>query len=239
MMDRLPPELFGIILEQVCSLDDLGSLWLVNKQVAWMCDSIRPKTLWRIAYRTCWRKCEYHQEEEDCPGCSVVESALEDPASVPFKVRTWLYRRASRQSFGCSEEALQGCMVACWKDMDFNPYSRERGDRKLGIQMDAEGDSDEEDERGRNSVDREEGEWERVWLIFKRHLVMQRVQRVNVGDPTVPLEWKRHAPGSVEAEMALKRMEGWEIREIREMIAFMISLQYEHYAYGERRDVAG
>lgn len=140
-----------------------------------MCDSIRFKTLWRIAYRTCWRKCENHQEKEDYPGCSVVKPALENPGSVLFKVRAWLYRRASRQSFGCSEEALQGYMVACWEDMDFNPYSPERGGSKLGIQMDAEGDSDEEDERGRNSVDRGEGEWERVWLIFKRHLVMQRV----------------------------------------------------------------
>ena len=52
-----PTEVFGTLLEHVCSLGDLGALWLVNRQVAWLCGSIRPKTLWRITYRTCWSEC--------------------------------------------------------------------------------------------------------------------------------------------------------------------------------------
>lgn len=114
-MDTLPVEVFGSVLEHVCSLNDLGALWRVNRRMALLCGSVRPKTLWRITYRTCWSDCWRHDEVEEGIGCScncsVVAPALYDPTSAPFKVRAWLYRRASIRSFGRSEEALGGCAV--------------------------------------------------------------------------------------------------------------------------------
>jgi len=126
-------------------------------------------------------------------------------------------------------------MVHYWQDMDVNPYSIWRGYSKLGTMVNAEG-APVEDELGRTCFDREAGEWERVWLIFKRHLAMQRVQRVNTKDLTVPLEWKRASPGTVEAEMALKRMEE---RELREREAFTISLKQGHCTFLGRRGMKG
>jgi hypothetical protein len=187
-MDNLPAEVFDIVLEHIQSLDDLGALSLVNRQAARQCLDIRPKVLWRIAYRTCRGYCNRHGEEKGawCPcDCSVVVPALEEPESVPFKVRAWLYRRASARSFGISEEALERCIIPVEEDMK-NPYAfdildPENARRKLGV---PHGDYCEED-------DVEEREWNLIWLTFKRHLVMQRVQRVNVGDWMVRPEWKR------------------------------------------------
>ena len=53
--------------------------------------------------------------------CSVVAPALEEPESVPFKVRAWLYRRASLRSFERSEEDLGRCIVQKKEDLR-NPY---------------------------------------------------------------------------------------------------------------------
>ena len=174
-MDTLPAELFDVLLEHIWSLDDLGALCLVNQRAARLCANILPKTLWRIAHRTCHADCDNHQDEFPC-GCSVVVPALQEPESVPFKVRAWLYRRASVRSFGTSEEVLRRCIVSVNEDMknpyEYDPYDPEHGRRKLGIPFEefCEGD------------DFEEREWKKVWLIFKRHLV---------GDGTVRPEWRK------------------------------------------------
>jgi len=186
----LPPEVMYNVLEHVDSLDDLGSLSLANKWMADLVGNIRAKTLWRIAYRTCHRRgCDLHQEEQDevspC-NCSVVVPALQEPGSAPFKVRQWLYRRASMRAFGSSKEALSGCIISKQDDLK-NPYTMDifNGfDKRLG-----RADACEED------VDVEEREWDQVWLIFKRHLVMQRVQRVNLGDGRVKAGWRRDGEG--------------------------------------------
>ena len=179
-MEILPVELFGMLLEHISSLNDLGALWLVNRQTARLCAIIPAKTVWRITYRTLDRDCEHHMADEEAPdefpcNCSVVKPALEDPRSVPFKVRAWLYRCASVRSFGRSNESLSGCIVSIEDDVE-NPFDPERGRRKLGIPW---------HEVCEEDSDIETGEWAKVWLILKRHLVMQRVQRVNSGDETV------------------------------------------------------
>ena len=207
-MDGLPVEVFGLVLEHVCSLNDLGALWLVNRRTAQLCGSIRGKTLWRITYRTCWSECLLHEEVEEGMGspcnASVVAPALYHSTSGPFKVRAWLYRRASRRSFGRSEEGLGGCVIRDGDCLE-NVYDRFcfhgfHGGGKLASWPDDSDDwgSDGEDEKGR--------EWRKVWLEFKRHLVMQRVQRVNQGDGTVKAWWKRSYEGNAEEKKKKKKI---------------------------------
>ena len=62
----------------------------------------------------------------------MVVPALQEPESVPFNVRAWLYRRASVRSFESSEEALGLCIISVEDDMK-NPYDFLRGSRKLGV----------------------------------------------------------------------------------------------------------
>ncbi len=183
---ELPLELLYNVVEHMDSLDDLGSLMLTNRLMADLGRGIRAKTLWRIAYRTGRADCERHDEEEDgmcypCD-CRVVKPALQEPESVYFKVRAWLYRRASKWSFGTSEEALDRCIISVENDMK-NPYDPFRGGKLATL------DGSFED------LDARVGEWDMVWLIFKRHLVMQRVQRVNLGDGTAGRYRRRVAEG--------------------------------------------
>ena len=196
-MDALPVEVFGLVLEHVCSLNDLGALWQVNRQMALYCGNIRAKTLWRITYRTCWRDCPRHDGMEEDTGspcnCSVVEPALYDFTSAAFKVRAWLYRRASERSFGRSEEALGRCVIRMDEDLE-NPYDKEgpNGGGKLVAWPEGSDDWDDDEwQRYADEQDEQVREWAKVWQIFKRHLVMQRVQRVNQGDPTAMRHWKR------------------------------------------------
>ncbi len=188
-MEALPGEVFYVLLEHIGSLNDLGALWLMNRRAAWLCNNIPAKLLWRIAYRTCYTwNCE-NDDEVLLHNCSVVVPALQEPSSVPFKVRQWLYRRASMRAFGRSKEALSGCIILKKDDLK-NPYVPDFSNNfrsRLGI-----GSSSgwyEED------AFEEEREWDQVWLIFKRHLVMQRVQRVNLGDGQVRPEWSRDGEG--------------------------------------------
>ncbi len=153
----------------------------MNRRTALLCNNISTKVLWRIAYRTCHCKdCDNHIGFP-C-NCSVVVPALQEPESVPFKVRQWLYRRANIRSFGSSKEALSGCIISKKDDLK-SLYAVDdffgECERRLG-----NNDTCHED------VDAEEREWDQVWLIFKRHLVMQRVQRVNLGDGQVRPEWR-------------------------------------------------
>ena len=116
-MDALSDDLFYVVLEHIWSLNDLEALWLTNRRAARLCNNMSSKTLWRIAYRTCWADCKRHQEEEDGMGspcdCNVVVPVLQEPESVPFKVRAWLYQRASVRSFGnrnrCRSKCERGC----------------------------------------------------------------------------------------------------------------------------------
>jgi hypothetical protein len=177
----LPPELMFNVLEHVDTLDDLASLLLTNKGMADLGRNIRAKTLWRITMRSgdCWR-------HDDGP-CGLVQPVFEEPESRPFKVRAWLYRRASLSSFGTSEEALGRCIVLMENDMT-NPYDAEKSRGPLSSSTDSH-------EECRAKVK----EWAKLWCIFKRHLVMQRVQRVNVGDESVRPEWRRsYEPGKDE-----------------------------------------
>ncbi len=178
-MDSLPPEVFDIGLEHMTSLEDLGALWLMNRQAARQCANVRARTLWKITYRTFDGECERCDlPPPDRCNCNVVKPALEEPESVPFKVRAWLYRRASLRSFGTSQEALGRCVVSVADDMK-NPYDVIRGGT-LGVLSDTVED-----------YDAKVGEWRKTWTIFKRYLTMQRVQRVNRGDLTVRPEWRR------------------------------------------------
>ena len=43
-MDRLPKDVFDMVVEKVSSLDDLGALWLTNRCMASMCKGIQAKT---------------------------------------------------------------------------------------------------------------------------------------------------------------------------------------------------
>lgn len=52
----------------------------------------------------------------------MVVPAVQEPESVPFKVRQWLYRRASILSFGSSKEALSGCIISKKDDLK-SPYA--------------------------------------------------------------------------------------------------------------------
>ncbi len=86
-MERLPAEVTDAILENVWSLDDLGALSLVSRQVGRLCSGIRSKTLWRITYRTCLHEWGTHW------GRSTIYPALIEEDSILFKVRRWLHRR--------------------------------------------------------------------------------------------------------------------------------------------------
>ncbi|KAF7502402.1 hypothetical protein GJ744_005854 [Endocarpon pusillum] len=147
--------------------------------------------------------CGHYLEEEGGSGCdcSVVVPSLVDPDSVPFKVRAWLYRRASRRAFGRSEDDLGGCMDLD-RDLD-NPYNEDLRPAQ-GMFW------DEEDLR-------KVKEWEVVWVQFRRHLLMQRVQRVNTGDPRVKPEWTRRqkigGKGKREAKEETGRRGSLEDRE--------------------------
>lgn len=80
--------------------------------------------------------------------------------------------------FKRSEEYLGRCIVQKKKDLR-NPYeNRGYGWGKLSTEY----------EEDNTFIPRE---WARDWLIFKRYLTMQRVQRVNTGDKTVRPEWRR------------------------------------------------
>ena len=67
-MDRLPKDVFDIVVEKVSSLDDLGALCLTNRCMALTCYSIQAKTLWRITHRCCHTDCANHGEEEEGMG---------------------------------------------------------------------------------------------------------------------------------------------------------------------------
>jgi len=184
----LPPELMYNVLEHVDSLDDLASLSLTNKWMAELVRNIRAKTLWRITMRgSCSSPSSLLRRHDRSCWCGMVQPALEEPVSRPFKVRAWLYRRASLSSFGTSEEALGRCIVLMENDMT-NPYDAEKSWGPLSSSTDSH-------EECRAKVK----EWAKLWCIFKRHLVMQRVQRVNVGDESVRPEWRRsYEPGKDE-----------------------------------------
>ncbi len=174
----LPSEVMYNVLEHVDSLDDLGSLSLTNKWMADLVRNIRAKTLWRITMRTgdcCTKHCEKH--DGDHCWCGLIEPALGQHDSRPWKVRAWLCRRASIRSFGHSEESLEWCQVPIH---DFNPYHVETEGPCLASQSCT--DEEYHDER--------QG-WNLVWMEFIRHLTMQRVQRVNSGDCLVRPEWTR------------------------------------------------
>ncbi len=179
----LPPEVVYNVLEHVDSLNDLGSLSLTNKWMAELVGNIRAKTLWRITMRTgdsCTKECESHDDSGHC-WCGLMESALGQHDSRPWKVRAWLYRRASMRSFGHSKESLEWCQVPIH---DFNPYHVETEGPCLASWsgMDEEYDDDNY---------REVRGWSLVWMEFIRHLTMQRVQRVNTGDARARAEWTR------------------------------------------------
>lgn len=108
----------------------------------------------------------------------MIVPALQEPESVSFKVRAWLYQRASVRSFGTSKEVLGRCIVQKNNDLE-NPYEDRRyGWGKLNTEC-------------KEDSDPKPGEWARFWLIIKRYWVMQRVQRVNLGDGTVRPQWRR------------------------------------------------
>ncbi len=186
----LPPELMYNVLEHVDSLDDLASLSLTNKWMAELVRNIRGKTLWRITMRSCNMECRSH-DDGPC-WCGMVQPALEEPVSRPFRVRAWLYRRASLSSFGTSEEALGRCIVLMENDMT-NPYDAENSWGPLSSSTDSH-----------EECWAKVREWAKLWCIFKRHLVMQRVQRVNVHDERVRPEWRRsYEPSKDEEDTAL------------------------------------
>jgi hypothetical protein len=184
----LAPELMHEVLGHVECLDDLGSLMLTNRWMADLGRNIRAKTLWRITIRSCNLECLCH-DDGPC-WCGLVQPALEKPESRPFKVRAWLYRRASVRSFGISEEWLEGCQVIL--SAEFNPYDLESCAYScyIGSQLDS-------DEQYEAKV----REWSVLWITFQRYLTMQRVQRVNLGDATVEPYWRR---GGVLREMMRK-----------------------------------
>ncbi len=155
--------------------------------------------------------------------CSVVAPALHDPTSMPFKVRAWLYRRASEKSFVISKEALGRCVI--WDDEDLeNPYDNDRqyGSGKLYTWPDdSHGWDDDECQRYADGQDEEAAEWARIWHIFKRHLVMQRVQRVNQGDPTVRPQWRQSYEVKEEEKEEKKKSTalayGWRVSTAEEV----------------------
>jgi len=185
-MDCLSTEIFDAVLEHISSLDDLHALWLTSHRAAWSCANMLPQTLWQITYRTLCRNCIFREENRLCGadeyslerGCDVALSSLQEPGSVPFKVRAWLYRRASLRSFGISEEVLSGCVVLRADDLE-NPYEIIYGSGKLSTGRRKDDDNDDTKAR----------EWAAIWCIFKSYLVTQRVQRVNLGDARVRPEW--------------------------------------------------
>lgn len=61
---------------------------------------------------------------------------------------------------------------------------------------------------GETPVEEAVREWSRIWLVFKRHLTMQRVQRVSIGDAMIRSAWK------VGGEME----EGVSLAEISEFL---------------------
>ncbi len=166
----LPPEVMDNVLEHVDCLNDLGSLSLTNRRMASVVRNVGGKTLWRITMRSLRFNCGLHVEGRCL--CwwrhGLMEASLERPYSRPWRVRAWLYRRASIRSFGHSEESLAGCQVPV---VCLRLYAR----------SDAMSVDDLERER----------EWNAVWRTFARYLTGQRVQGVNMRDGRVRPEWRR------------------------------------------------
>jgi len=162
----LPLELMCNVMEHVDCLDDLRSLSLTNRLMAGYVGSIEAKTLWGITVRSFQFDCGLHVDGRCLCWCwrGLVGPSLERAGSRPWKVRAWLYRRASIRSFGHSEECLAGCQVPI---VCLRPNAR----------------SVEELEWNR--------EWNAVWTTFGRYLTRQRVERVNMRDGRVRPEWRR------------------------------------------------
>lgn len=163
-MDLLPAEILYVVLGKLSSLDDLGALWLTNRRIARLCGEVSSKTLWAIAYRHRWANAS-------C-SCKLTVLESEDPSTLPFRVRAWLYRRASRRAFGRSEESLAGCSSFEESSDLCYVFCGKKGQAGVTVWDNI-------------------AEWRKVWRIFQRHLVMQRVQRVNRHDPTVKAGWRR------------------------------------------------
>ncbi len=186
---EVPPEVMDNVLEHVDSLGDLGSLSFTNRTMAGLVGSMRAKTLWRITMRSgdyCTKYCTLHDGDGGRCWCGLMNHALGEARSRPFRVRAWLYRRASRGVFGHSEESLEGCQVPI---RDFNPYHAETEGPCLGHE-------DDDDYR-------EVREWNLIWMSFIRYLTMQRVQRVNTGDEKARPQWRRGYWERLESAIAL------------------------------------
>ena len=183
-MDKIPIEVFDKVLQNISSLTDLDALWRTCRGIACVCATIRSKTLWQITYRTLCNDCIYPPEYRLCSeedeyslerGCNVAVSSLLVPTSRPFKVRSWLYRRASLRSFGVSKEELGRCIVLRNNDLQ-NPYELYCAPGKLSNSHSV-------------ATYNKAREWAAIWCTFKICLVTQRVQRVNVDDPKIKQEW--------------------------------------------------
>ena len=200
-MESAPAEILDLVLENVSSLDDLTSLSLTNKLLARCVANTKAKTLWHIAYSmylphcrihpcddwdSCSLKSDWYDKQygtyEDCR-CEVAEASVEYPKSTPFKIRAWLYRRGCRRCFGKSEEDLAGCAKTTGYVLEY-PYGMEFMGENENFA------SENQWELFGEAYNISVGEWRKIWLIFKRHMVMQRVQRVNMGDSSVKAEWK-------------------------------------------------
>ena len=94
-------EILNAILEQLGSLRDLESLSCVSRRMALVCTEIQAKTLWRILLRGESQQCfdqRYNLDHDgDCFACLSLYESIFRLESAPYKVRAWLYRRASRR----------------------------------------------------------------------------------------------------------------------------------------------
>lgn len=100
-MEDLPPEVLTAIVEQLESLRDLQSLFLVNRRIALVCTEIRAKALWQILLKSESHKSidqRYNLDHDGgCFACLSLYESIFRRETAPYKVRAWLYRRASRR----------------------------------------------------------------------------------------------------------------------------------------------
>ena len=187
----LPSEILLQVVEHLPLLADWAALYRSCRQMACLCSCVSLGQLWGLMLRSCRERIrafpmrEHWMERKRWPSIEwqIEKGFLDpsDPREVPFKVCEWLYRRESRRCFGRSEESLFACRVSPYGLCDRrNPYRWGVG--KLGLK--------EYSVDSCNWADAQAEEWETIWRTFTIYLTMQRVQRVNRGDPDVKEYWR-------------------------------------------------
>ena len=119
-MEDLPTEVLVAIVERLESPRDFQSLLSVNRRIALVCTEIRAKTLWEILLESERYKGidqRYNLDHDGgCFACLSLYESIFRRETAPYKVRAWLYRRASKRIE--SPEVAKDWAGHIWKLVD-------------------------------------------------------------------------------------------------------------------------